>query len=349
MDISSVDKNLMLADIPKGLDVELHPITEPAFSLHGVMATPDGYARLPHSYSGKINYGVTAVYRNTAGGRIRFYTDSPFVVVCATSREVVKMAHMTRVGCSGFDLYVDGVTYGAFVSEWKPDGDTNRFTAIRKIGHAGDVTVYMPLYNNVDEVFIGIARGATLTPARGGYLDIPPVVYYGSSVTQGGCATRSGMSYQAILTRRLGVDHVNLGFSGSARGESALAEYIASLDMSAFVFDYDYNAPTPEHLLATHKPFFDIIRRAKPDLPIILMTRPKHSLNAEDVECEKIVKQTYDAALGDGDKNVYLVLGTELMRDAGVDGTVDGCHPTDLGFWSMANALEPVLKAALGI
>lgn len=119
-----------------------------------------------------------------------------------------------------------------------------------------------------------------------------PVVYYGSSITQGACASRPGNCYESILSRRLDCDYINLGFSGSAKGEDAIVDYIIGLDMSVFVMDYDYNAPTPEHLEKTHSKMFKAIRAEHPTLPIIIMPRPKFYLNAGQKAMVDIVHNT---------------------------------------------------------
>ena len=126
-----------------------------------------------------------------------------------------------------------------------------------------------------------------------------------------------------------------------------MADYIKGLDMSAFVLDYDHNSPTPEHLQATHSRMFERIREANPDLPIIIMARPKYSLTQDDMRRLEIIRATYQSARDKGDENVYLLSGPELMELVGDNGTVDGNHPTDSGFFSMAKALEKVFDQIL--
>lgn len=176
-----------------------------------------------------------------------------------------------------------------------------------------------------------------------------PVVFYGSSITAGGAASRAGNSYVALLSRWLDTDYINYGFPGNARGELPVAEYIKNIDMSVFVFDYDHNAPTPEHLRGTHKPFFDVIRKHKPDLPIILMTRPCGDADIEDMEeRRRVVLDTYESAVAAGDKNVYFVDGKEMLgKEERHACTIDLIHPTDLGFMRMAKYVLPTLKKAL--
>ena len=124
-----------------------------------------------------------------------------------------------------------------------------------------------------------------------------------------------------------------------------MADYIASLDMSAFVCDYDYNTPSAEHLEKTHEKLFMKVRMAHPDLPIILVTRPKPIYTkGEDLDCLEVIRKTYENALARGDKKVSFIDGRTMFALAGTEGTVDSVHPTDLGFYFMAKALEPTLK-----
>ena len=118
--------------------------------------------------------------------------------------------------------------------------------------------------------------------------------------------------------------------------------------MSAFVYDYDYNAPSTEHLQKTHNAMFRIIRKAQPDLPILMLSRPKYFITAEEQVRQNIIRATYEAAQEAGDKNVYYIPGTELLISmARNTGLVDNCHPNDMGFVSMAHVIEPVLRKIL--
>ena len=123
-----------------------------------------------------------------------------------------------------------------------------------------------------------------------------------------------------------------------------MIDYVKSLSMSIFVYDYDHNAPTAEHLRATHEKMFRAVREAHPDLPIVVMSRPKHFLTKEEKERLGIIRATVENARRAGDTRVWLLDGKALTRLCRDEGTVDGCHPTDLGFLSMARALEKVVR-----
>jgi lysophospholipase L1-like esterase len=219
---------------------------------------------------------------------------------------------------------------------------------INKDKNMGQITLNLPLYNGVSEVCVGVEDdAAVISPDE--YTVSQPVVFYGSSITQGGCASRPGNAYTSALARLVDADHINLGFSGSARGETIMAQYIASLSMSAFVMDYDHNAPTPEHLKATHKPFFNIIRAAQPSLPVIFLTKPDYDSDPAGNSMRRdVVIETYLSARAAGDRNVYFIDGQSMFGPFDRDAcTVDTCHPNDLGFIRMARAVYPVLKKVL--
>ena len=149
------------------------------------------------------------------------------------------------------------------------------------------------------------------------------------------------------MSRKLDFDHINLGFSGSGKAEQEIADYIAGLPMSVFVYDYDHNAPDLAHLEATHERMFKTIRQKNPDLPILILSRPKYRLSQVETQRLAIIRKTYENAVSAGDACVWFVEGPALMAMAENEGTVDGTHPNDLGFASMARCLEPVFENIL--
>lgn len=208
-----------------------------------------------------------------------------------------------------------------------------------------DITINLPTYNKVNEIWVGIAKGAVIE-APEEYTYKEPIVFYGSSIIQGGCASRPGNIYPAILSRKYDTDFINMAFSGSAQGENNVAEYIANFKMRVFVYDYDHNAPTVEHLEKTHERMFLKIREKNPVLPIVLASRPKANLNEEEKKRLKIIKRIYKNALAKGDKNIYFINGSKMFKKFGGDElcTVDGCHPNDLGFYAISISFDKVLK-----
>ena len=261
------------------------------------------------------------------------------------------MSHCAPTGSASFDLYIrnsDGIEQ--FVGPFVRDIDKKEgYECVLHPGGTGmrEFTINFPTYSQVSALYIGLDENAGVE-APNPYKITKPVVFYGSSITQGACASRPGTAYESIVSRRFDFDYINLGFSGSARGEQVMAEYIAGLEMSMFVMDYDYNAPTVEHLAQTHEPFYKIIRKAYPDIPIIMMARPQFYRNDENVKRYQVIKKTYDNAVNSGDTNVYLLDGPTLMALAQDEGMVDGAHPNDCGFVSMARAVGDVMEKIYG-
>ena len=172
------------------------------------------------------------------------------------------MPHMPFVGSSGFDVYVsEGEAWSYKGSLIPPTDRKGRYEALVHFGHREmrEVTIHFPLYDNVEDLYVGIEPGASLEKGAK-YRPVKPFICYGSSITQGGCASRPGNCYSNILSRKLNMDHINLGFSGNAKGEQVMADYIAQLPMSVFLMDYDHNAPSIPHLEATHEKFFLTIK-----------------------------------------------------------------------------------------
>ncbi len=344
-EIEKIDKNFAVGT--ENTDNMIYfGCTEKPFRLYGIIQSDGGFLRMPQNIADDINDGVKSLNKNTAGGRVRFVTDSPCISIRAKMTSIGKMPHFALTGSAGFDLYADNDYIGTFVPPFKiTDGYESKLAT----GFTGQrlVTVNFPLYSSVSSLEIGLAAGASLSAADD-YSVSRPVVYYGSSITQGGCASRPGNSYESIISRLLDCDYINLGFSGSARGEQAMAEYIAGLDMSAFVLDYDHNSPSSHHLKETHFPFYLTVHEKNPDLPIIMLSRPQSRLNESEKKRRDIILKTYVAAVDRGDKNVYFIDGGEILNIFGSDsGTVDNCHPNDLGFMCMAKAIGSVLKKVL--
>ena len=210
-----------------------------------------------------------------------------------------------------------------------------------------DWTLCLPLYGAASSIEIGLAPGAGLEPPTP-HAIARPVLFYGSSITQGGCASRPGNAYSTMLCRALDAPQINLGFSGSGRGEPAVAEAMAGLDLAAFVMDYDHNAPNVQHLEKTHEAFFKIIRGRNPDLPIILVSKCDFWGTADDRERREVIRMTFDRAVQAGDRRVWFVDGETLFGTEDREAcTVDRCHPNDLGFYRMYRTLLPVLEEAL--
>ncbi len=343
MEISKIDSNFKVEKPEIQGDIKFYDADSEPFKIYGLIRDNGAYYRLPKAVADTVNEGVASLACNTAGGRVRFVTNSKEIAIKAEMHSVGKMPHFALTGSVGFDIYVGNVYYKTFIP---PFDITDGYESRVEFGNEDlrEITINFPLYSGVNKLYIGLKENSVISRAHD-YKTEKPVVFYGSSITQGGCASRPGNSYQAIFSRKLDVNYINLGFSGSARGEDEIANYIKELDMSAFVYDYDHNAPTAEHLKSTHKRMFEIIRQANPDLPILMLSRPKFHLTQEEKERIEIIKETYNSAKAQGDENVYFLSGRDLIS-ADFDETfsVDDCHPNDSGFVSMANKITEFFK-----
>lgn len=308
------------------------------------------FSRLEVGQLDKLSEGVRYLSSCTAGGVIRFASDSSAITIKVELTTDCDMPHMPRTGSSGIDLYKGSGKNKKFVRVASPDNKQVKYEAIFE-GFGKELcewTINMPLYNGVKKLEIGLQPGSELKkPMK--YSIEKPIVFYGSSITQGGCASRPGNAYTHIICRWLDANLVNLGFSGSAKGEPEIAELISQIDMSAFVMDYDHNAPNAEELEKTHEIFFRIIRKAHPELPVIIVSMPDFDNSPKEKSYRRsIIYATYKNAFDSGDKNVYFIDGETLFGAKNRDScTVDGCHPNDLGFMRMAENIYPVVKKAL--
>lgn len=340
--IDKIDKNFEVKTIIEDT-LDFFSSLDAPFRIHGLISTEKGFARMPDDKAEAINEGVFRLFRNTAGGRLRFRTDSPKVAIRAKMANIGKMPHFALSGSAGFDLYESRTYRGTFMPPFDIADGYESMICLPGIKER-DLTIHFPLYSDVLSLEIGLCAGASLLPAAD-YTHPLPVVYYGSSITQGGCASRPGNCYENIISRRLDCDHVNLGFSGSAQGEATMADYIAGLPMSIFIYDYDYNAPSVQHLQNTHQPMFRRIRERNPLLPMVMISRPQPNPTAEELLRRDIIRATYEEAMSSGDKNVYFIDGSQMLHEFGGDsGTVDTCHPNDLGFMCMAKSIGDVIE-----
>lgn len=356
------DKNFALktadALTPKWYDIKACP----QFKIYGLYkpeAEPR-FCRLPYNVAASVSEKLAPYAYSTSGGRIRFCTDSAYVAINAKMNIFNRTAHFSVLGTSGFDLYLEeGSDIRFYKSFIPPENLSNEgYSSVIEFGSSAmrTITIYFPLYNGVDSLEIGLNPGASLLTAP----DIsnrPPMLFYGSSITQGGCASRAGNSYSAILSRQFNTDFVNLGFSGAARGEQAMQNYLAGIKCSVFVCDYDHNALSVEALNDTHSSLFNTFRKQQPLTPVIFITRPDVWQNnsntvwpafypTDDVAARReVIYKTYSDAKESGDENVYFIDGSELFckeyRDC---STVDGLHPNDFGFVYMASRIAKVLK-----
>lgn len=342
-DISKIDKNLKVETTIQEGGIRFLDVRGAPFKLYGLYGaeTEPVFKRMPDAVAEATSEGVAHLAQHTAGGRVRFKTNSKYVAVNAQMQRVAHFAHMPLTGSAGFDLYLNRGGKSEYFKTFVPPADlADGYEAIIYFENSDekDITINFPLYSGVKDLYIGLEETAFISEG-GGYTYKTPVVYYGSSITQGGCASRPGNSYQAIISRMLDCEYLNLGFSGSAQGEDAVIDYIAQLDMSVFVFDYDHNAPDPEYLQATHERAYKRIRAKNPQLPIIIVSRPDFYQNDACIKRRNTVYSTYINAVNAGDAVRYIDGGSLFGGPFRDSCTVDSVHPNDLGFMLMAQKI----------
>ncbi len=335
----------------KDTDVSFYDVTKAPIKVYGLNDVSVNFHRMPDAAAEKVSGGVADKAKAPVGGRIRFATDSTHVGIRVTFRYTfVSEPHQTRLGATGFDLYVEEDGHDRFVTCFYPTMDKfEGYEGLKEVGSGKmrEYTIHMPITNEVYSVEIVVKKGSKVMEHRP-YRNENPIVFYGSSITHGCGTGRPGNVYSNIIARHLDSDITCLGFSGQAMGEAAMAEYIATLNMSAFVLDYDANAPTTEHLKNTHYNFYKIVRASQPDLPIIMVSAPRAELTERATERKDVIMESYLAARNAGDKNVYFIDGYTLFNgEDRTECTVDGSHPNDKGAFRMANVIGGMLKDIL--
>lgn len=312
------------------------------------------YRRLPLRPQWPIREEIDRLANSTSGGQIRFQSNSPEIRIRVKLLKSSSMNHMPPTGQSGFDLYLGQVPNQLYFGTTKfkaraTEYEVTLFSGSKLNRH---FTLNFPLYNGVKSVEIGVKGGATVAPPAP-YEHQGRVVVYGTSVTQGGCAARPGMSYSNILSRRIDAEFVNLGFSGNGIGEPELAKLINQIPRKRMiVLDYEGNAG--ESIKESLGPFVNILRDGDKDIPILVQSKIRYAAElhdpdrlkwAEDIANfqEDFVNKRRDG----GDKNIHFHNAGSLFGEHADECTVDGVHPTALGFMKIADGMEPVINKLL--
>jgi len=314
------------------------------------------YDRLPAKAEGIVRDTVWNLSRHSAGMLTHFDTDATAISVrYSLLNKNLAMAHMPATGVSGIDLYArDENGHPRWVSVFRPTGGADQGGSLVSGIDPGKrrFTAYLPLYNGVNKLEFGVPRGSYFEGV--GPRPDKPVVYYGTSITHGACASRPGMPHPAILERRLGKPGINLGFSGNGKMELEVAALLGEIDASAYVIDCLPNV-SAEIVAANTGPLVRLLRTLRPDTPIVLVEDRtyasawiKQSSRERHRDSRAALVRAYDALIKGGARDLYYVSGDDLLGDDD-EATTDGSHPNDLGFMRQADAIEPVLREALGL
>ncbi len=309
------------------------------------------FRRMPLNPPDPLPEGVEGLAWHTAGGQLRFRTDSTRVVIKAEIRNKGVMDHMAQTGNNGFDLYVGDPDAIRFRSVTRFAMLATEYTcelfknADRKARH---FTLNFPLYNGVNKLTLGLDADCAVKPPAP-WADSRKIAVYGTSITQGGCACRPGMAYTNILSRDLNMPAYNYGFSGSGRGEPEVARCIAAVDdVALFILDYEANCHQPGGLETTLPVFIDILRAKHPTTPILVVSRVRYSVDDDRYDARREIQRSEVARRRTaGDKNIHFLDGVSLFGADATECTVDGVHPTDLGFYLMAKTMGPTIRTIL--
>ena len=318
-------------------------------------STSRRYYRVPDSLQSKVKRDALMwLGHHSAGMALRFASNSPFISVKWHNLEKALMNHQTPTGTRGLDLYTllpDGTW--TFVNTARPDVN-NHNTAARVISNMEpemrEYMLYLPLYDGVDSIYIGTAAESVLTLPSAVLPDTSrPIVMYGTSILQGGCANRPGMAHSNILTRQLNREVINLGFSGNGQLDLEIADIIAAVpDPGLVVLDCVPNVNV-EQIDTLLVPFYNIIREKHPDVPILFVEDPLFPHIRFDKEAYNQVttlnalwKKRYEQ-LAAKDPNLHYLTADHIIG-TDYEATVDGLHFTDLGFQRYANLLEPIIR-----
>lgn len=312
--------------------------------------TKEPFDRLPAKAEGVVRAPVWSLSRDSTGMYVRFSTAAAHIRAKWTLRKArLELPHMPATGVSGLDLYVRHNGQLKWLANGRPEKQTNEQALVNNwTGGEREYMLYLPLYNGVQSVELGISEGAEIKPIQE---TRKPIVFYGTSILQGGCASRPGMAYPTIIGRMLEWPTINLGFSGNGQSEPEVAKLLAELDPVAYVLDSLPNL-SAQQTAERVEPFVRTVRQAHPTTPIFLVENVVYT-NSELVASRRSyadknahLTEIYLKLKNEGDKNLYYIPGGMLLGTDG-EGTVDGTHPTDLGFLRMAEAIAPAIRPVL--
>ncbi|MDA8744611.1 SGNH/GDSL hydrolase family protein [Rubripirellula amarantea] len=310
------------------------------------------FDRLPQSAEKSVTSNVWNLSRDSAGMMTRFKTDATAIHVHYKLRKSnLAMPHMPATGVSGIDLYArdtDGTW--KWVQVTKPASQEVKAEIISGLAPGErEYAAYLPLYNGVEFMSIGVEQGSKF---EGLAAREKPIVFYGTSITHGACASRPGMVHTAILGRRLDHPVANLGFSGNGRMDLEVSDYLVQVDAAAYVIDCLPNMG-PSDVEKKCVPLVKQIRAAKPNTPIILVEDRRKTndwiipaIAKFHTKNHAALRTAYESLLNDGVTGLHYIPGDHLYGDD-TEGATDSSHANDLGFMRQAEIFEPVLREAL--
>ena len=357
--MDEIDKKLKFSDVESGVELDLYSIPGESFTLAGIkFYGEEGFLRMPPEAAERVSDDVAVLNHHTTGGRVLFSTDSSVLEIRVTYDYLSRLRNI-ELSSLGFTLIerIGGVR--KYIKIMPPDYNHNTgyvFSVDLEGEGMRDYILYFPVVGRVRTLTVGLSRGSSVKPLNL-YTD-PPIVYYGSSITQGFCAGRGDNTYEAFIEKWCERDFVNLGFSGSGRGEDAMIEYLSGLDCSIFVSDYNHSGIDLDIFRSQHPKLYREFRKTHPTTPIILLSKTCMYVGLDNIEeheraCtqEKIILDTYNMARASGDENVYFISGVGMLDMLSptdrMSAMNDSDHPNELGFYIMAKKIYEVIKELL--
>ncbi|MDD5598617.1 MAG: SGNH/GDSL hydrolase family protein [Victivallaceae bacterium] len=356
INVLKLDKNMTVESVDENGLVWLNPNQSP-FKLVGFywFGQDKVYRRFPVNPDPVLPAGVEALSNCTAGGQIKFRTNSKRIAVKVKLASLPSMDHMPDTGSSGFDIYAGEPGRQTFcgVTRSAPRSADYSHEFVFPENLMREITLNFPLYNGVKKLSVGLDENAAIAPPEP-FVSDSPLVVYGTSITQGGCASHPGMCYSNILSRKLNRPFINLGFSGNGKGEPEVAEHISRIkDPAMFILDYEANV-LPGQMAETLPGFVRILRGKHPTTPILVVSKVAYAGEVFDREAKnrresskKIELENVEKFRAAGDKNVHFIDAGFFQGEDFWECTVDGVHPTDLGFYRMAENLLPEIAKRL--
>ena len=313
------------------------------------------YERFPDSLKNISRAPLWNLSRNSAGMAIRFRSNSTTIAAKWVALFNTHMNHMTDTGAKGLDLYcLQKNGDWRFVNSARPKGKTNQVTIIKNMHpEEREYMLYLPLYDGLISLSIGVDSLATISQPLVEYpIRKNPVVFYGTSILQGGCASRPGMAHTNIISRRLNRECINLGFSGNAFLDLGVAQVMAGVDAGVFVLDFVPNV-TVEQINERMERFYRILRDRHPHTPVIFIEDPQfmdsyyNNTNARKIKTlNDALRRIFNELKKGKEKNIYYI-SSKMMLGSDREATVDGIHFTDVGMMRYADLVTPVIKKLL--
>ena len=344
------DKNFITSKAEKS-EYNYHSYKE--FDLEGFLfyEENDGKLyRLPKKILNSFSENMQEIAKNSSGGVLKFRTNSKKMTIHCEYEFHRCSSSLSQLSDAGFDLYSVKDGQYEFRRCFYPSSEDITLDMEGEISETDEMkeyVLYLPLFSTIENFYIGVSKDSTIEKS----INTAPkkqLLIYGSSISHGACASRPGITYAAIVARKMGFELFNCGYSGNCRGDLTIADEFVKKDFDCFIYEYDHNSPDAEFLKNTHKKFFDRIRSVKKDVPVIFMSRPDFSEQHQKsvTDRKKVVFDTYNDAVIGGDSNVYFIDGRKMFDGYNrADLSTDRIHPNDFGIAIMVEKIYCVLKS----